>query len=94
MGKTLKNSAVPALFLLFCLSTYCKQEKVEHQELKQCGEEYKGLVGMGQVNLIDFVRGLAYPHLNKKDEDMDGSHAIHLIFSWVAFFPFSAFHGA
>lgn len=53
----------------------------------------KGLVGMGQVNLMDFVKSLAYPHLNKKAEGMDGNYAIHLTFSCVAFFPFSAFHG-
>lgn len=56
---------------------------MKHQEQRR---EAKGLAGMGQVNLMDFVRSLAYPHLNKKAEDMDGSHAIHLIFPCVVFF--------
>lgn len=44
------------------------------------------LAGMGQVNLMDFVMSLAYPHLNKKAEDRDGSYAIHLTFFCIAFF--------
>lgn len=54
--------------------------------------EAKGLVGIGQVNLVYFVESLAYPHLKKKAEDMDGSYAIHLK-SLVLLFSFSAFHG-
>lgn len=35
---------------------------------------------------MDFVKSLAYPHLIKKAENMDGSYAIHLIVSCVDFF--------
>lgn len=49
------------------------------------GREAEGLVGMGQVNLTDFLKSLAYPHLKMKAEDMDGSYAIPLTFSCVAF---------
>lgn len=61
-----------------------KRETPEAEIMQR--REAKGLVGMGQVNLVDFIKSLAYPHLKKKAEDMDGSYAIHLIVSCVDFF--------
>lgn len=68
----MKNSAVPALFIFLSINTLkAGKSETSGAEAMQ-SRDAQVLAGVGQVNLMDFVMSLAYPHLNKKAEDVDG----------------------
>lgn len=90
--KPLKSAAIPELLITLFINILQegKSEAAGAETVQRT--EAQILAGTWQVNVTDFIKRLAYPHLNKKAEDTDENYAIHLTFFCIVF-NFSAFCG-